>query len=68
VIYEPFAVLYHYESKSRGYDLSEAKRERMRGESAVFRERWRAIVDADPYYNAHFERQARPIQRLRPPT
>jgi GT2 family glycosyltransferase len=67
VIYEPFAVLYHYESKSRGYDLSEAKRDRIALESAVFRERWRTLVDADPYYNPHFERQARPFQRLRPP-
>jgi GT2 family glycosyltransferase len=69
VVYDPFAVLYHFESKSRGYDLSEAKLERQRAEAAAFRARWPKIVDADPYYNPHFERHARPFDRLKaPPT
>jgi GT2 family glycosyltransferase len=67
VVYDPFAVLYHFESKSRGYDLSEAKLARQRMEAAVFRSRWSAIVDSDPFYNAHFERHARPFERLRSP-
>jgi GT2 family glycosyltransferase len=67
VIYDPFAVLYHFESKSRGLDVSEAKAARRRAEAAVFRARWAAIVDEDPYYNPHFERHARPFDRLRAP-
>jgi GT2 family glycosyltransferase len=67
VVYEPFAVLYHFESKSRGYDLAGAQLARQRAEAAVFRRRWSAIVDTDPFYNAHFERHARPFDRLRPP-
>jgi GT2 family glycosyltransferase len=67
VIYTPFAVLYHFESKSRGYDVSEAKQARNRVESATFRSRWRRVVDDDPLYNAHFERYARPFSRLRAP-
>jgi GT2 family glycosyltransferase len=67
VVINPFAVLYHFESKSRGLDLSESKVERQREEAAVFRARWADIVDRDPYYNAHFERYARPFARLRPP-
>ena len=64
IVYDPFAVLYHFESKSRGYDLSSAKVKRHRAEGAAFRARWAGIVDADPYYNPHFERHARPFDRL----
>ena len=67
VVYNPFAVLYHFESKSRGLDLTQDKAARHRTEAATFRARWAAIVDADPYYNAHFERHARPFDRLRAP-
>jgi GT2 family glycosyltransferase len=67
VVYTPFAVLYHYESKSRGHDLSEAKQARHRAETTTMRARWGLAVDTDPYYNAHFERFARPFERLRSP-
>ena len=67
VIYNPFAVLYHFESKSRGLDISDEKAARHRVEAATFRARWVSVVDHDPYYNAHFERHARPFDRLRPP-
>ena len=67
VVYEPFAVLYHFESKSRGYDLVDAKLARHRAESALFQVRWSQWVDHDPYYNPHFERHARPFERLRSP-
>jgi GT2 family glycosyltransferase len=64
IVYDPFAVLYHFESKSRGYDLTTSKLERHRAESAAFRSRWGGIVDRDTYYNPHFERYARPFDRL----
>jgi GT2 family glycosyltransferase len=67
IVYNPFAVLYHFESKSRGFDLSEAKQARHRAEAATFRRRWSQIVDCDPLYNPHFERFARPFDRLRAP-
>lgn len=67
IVYNPFAVLYHFESKSRGFDLSEAKQARHRTEAATFRRRWSQIVDCDPLYNPHFERFARPFDRLRAP-
>jgi GT2 family glycosyltransferase len=67
VVYNPFSVLYHFESKSRGFDLSDAKQARHRAEAATFRRRWGPIVDADPLYNLHFERFARPFDRLRAP-
>lgn len=67
VVYNPFAVLYHLESKSRGRDLSEGQQMRHRGEAAFFRARWGNAEIEDPYYNLHFERFARPFERLRPP-
>lgn len=67
VVYDPFAVLYHLESKSRGRELSDAQQTRHRSEAAFFRERWSEKEIVDPYYNLHFERFARPFERLRPP-
>jgi GT2 family glycosyltransferase len=67
VVYNPFAVLYHLESKSRGRDCSEAQQMRHRAEAAFFRARWGDPEIVDPYYNPHFERFARPFDRLRAP-
>lgn len=52
VVYNPYAELYHYESKSRGYEDSPDKVERFNGEVEVLLSRWRDIIEAgDPYYN-----------------
>jgi GT2 family glycosyltransferase len=67
VVYNPFAVLYHLESKSRGREFSQVQQMRHRSEAAFFRERWPGREIFDPYYNLHFERFARPFERLRPP-
>ncbi len=67
VVYNPFAVLYHLESKSRGRDVSGAQAERHRAEAIAFRARWNEDRIVDPYYNPHFERFARSFDRLRPP-
>ncbi len=54
-VFTPFAELYHYESASRGADLSGANAERYEKESAQFRERWKALLEqGDPYYNPNF--------------
>lgn len=67
IVYNPFAVLYHFESKSRGRELSQAQQMRHRTEAQAFRTRWSGTEVFDPYYNPHFERFARPFDRLRPP-
>ena len=55
VVWTPHAQLYHYESKSRGHDYSDEKRERFIGEGKRFRERWGAELETgDPYYNPNF--------------
>lgn len=53
IVWTPYAELYHYESKSRGYDeTNPEKKIRLDKEKALFGERWRKELDAgDPYYN-----------------
>lgn len=55
-VFTPFAELYHFESASRGIDTAdEEKARRYEEESAHFRERWKAVLEAgDPYYNPNF--------------
>ena len=55
VVYEPTAKLYHYESKSRGYDEFQENKERFERfskEVALFKSIWgRELEEGDPYYN-----------------
>lgn len=67
IVYNPFAVLYHFESKSRGRDLAAHQQARHQSEAATFRARWNGDAIEDPFYNRHFERYARPFDRLKPP-
>ena len=51
-VYDPYAVLHHYESKSRGLEDTPEKVKRFNGEIAVFASRWPEILQkGDPYYN-----------------
>ena len=51
-VFTPFAELYHYESKSRGNDNLGENKQRFEQETALFKERWKAQLEAgDPYYN-----------------
>lgn len=68
VIYTPYARFYHFESKSRGFDMSFQKQDRARSELETLRRRWPEAFRADPFYNAHFSRHAKPFQRLGPPS
>lgn len=52
VIWTPYAELYHYESKSRGYEDTPEKQARFKEEAHRFRSRWTAELAAgDPCYN-----------------
>ncbi|MDO5141091.1 MAG: glycosyltransferase family 2 protein [Eubacteriales bacterium] len=52
VVYDPYSVFYHYESKSRGLEDTPEKVQRFNGEIAVFAHYWGAILEhGDPYYN-----------------
>lgn len=52
VVYNPYAVLYHYESKSRGLEDTPEKVARFNREIATFSKKWPEILEkGDPYYN-----------------
>lgn len=52
VVYNPYAELYHYESKSRGLEDTPEKVARFNREIATFHERWPKILSqGDPYFN-----------------
>lgn len=52
VVYNPYALLYHYESKSRGLEDTPEKIARFNREIKIFSERWPDILqEGDPYYN-----------------
>ena len=54
-IWTPFCELYHYESASRGTDLSGPGAERYESECERFRSKWKEVLDkGDPYYNVNF--------------
>ena len=52
IVQNPAAELFHYESKSRGYEETSEKHERFKKEIKYFRDKWKDVLDAgDPYYN-----------------
>lgn len=58
IVYNPYAELYHYESKTRGYEDTKEKEERFQAEREIFRRRWEKILrDGDPNYNPNLTLQ-----------
>jgi len=52
IVWTPFAELYHYESKSRGRDITPEMRGIYDWEAKLFRKRWAELLGkGDPYYN-----------------
>ncbi len=52
IVFTPYAELYHYESKTRGYENTPDKIRRFQGEIDRFRGRWATELAAgDPYYS-----------------
>ncbi|HIV25238.1 MAG TPA: glycosyltransferase family 2 protein [Candidatus Scatomonas pullistercoris] len=67
IVYNPYAELYHYESKSRGLEDTPEKKERFNREVALFNSRWPEILEkGDPYYNPNLtlESQDFSLRRL----
>ena len=58
IVYNPYVELFHYESKTRGYDdLDDTKKERFIRESNSFKEKWKEMLEnGDIYYNKNFSR------------
>jgi len=54
IIYTPYANLYHYESKSRGYEDTVEKIKRFKTEYYFMKDKWGEKLSRDPYYNPNF--------------
>ena len=67
VIYDPYATLYHLESKSRGFSTDGADRAASLAAQALLRSRWGEAFGEDAGFNLQFDRTGRPFERLRPP-
>jgi len=50
-IYLPHVILYHYESKSRGYEDTPAKQARFAQEVNYMKQKWQSVCLHDPCYN-----------------
>lgn len=67
VVYDPYATLYHLESKSRGFSKDGEDRAASLAAQALLRDRWGERFGEDAGFNPHFDRTGRPFDRLRPP-
>jgi GT2 family glycosyltransferase len=67
VLYDPYATLYHLESKTRGFSVSGEDRTASLAAQALLRQRWGDRFGEDAGFNPHFDRTGRPFERLRPP-
>lgn len=55
IVWTPYAELYHYESKTRGYEDTPEKLKRFKREYDLFMLKWgRQLQQGDPYYNPHY--------------
>ncbi len=55
-VWTPYAILYHYESRTRGYEDTAQKKERFEQEKAYFLSKWKKyIANGDPYYNPNLD-------------
>ena len=50
-VYTPYAVLYHHESISRGYEDTSEKINRFKNELEFMKKRWGKILNNDPFYS-----------------
>lgn len=67
VLYDPYATLYHLESKTRGFNTDPDRQARAEAAASILWARWGERFGQDPGFNPHFDRAARPFSRLRPP-
>jgi len=55
IVWTPYAEAYHFESKSRGYNITSEKKRQLIQEMALFKAKWKEdLARGDPYYNRNF--------------
>lgn len=58
IVYTPYAVAVHYESKSRGKEDTPEKQQRLKTESDFMIKKWRGILaSGDPFYNPNLSKR-----------
>ncbi len=58
-LYNPYVELIHFESKTRGYEITEEQEQRFNNESDNFKKKWKKFLEkGDPYYNKNFTRES----------
>lgn len=58
IVYTPYAIATHYESKSRGKENTSEKQARLKRESDYMLAKWKDIFEyGDPYYNPNFSKK-----------
>lgn len=55
-VYTPYSKLYHYESKTRGYEDTPEKKVRFQKEREYLINKWPEYIKNDPYYNPNLTR------------
>ncbi|MCB1120688.1 MAG: glycosyltransferase [Verrucomicrobiae bacterium] len=50
-VYTPYALMYHHESASRGLENSHEKKARWQKEADTMKQKWKDVIESDPFYN-----------------
>ena len=65
VVMNPFVEAYHYESKTRGYEITEEKKKRLEEDTKRLKNKWKDVFEKeDPYFNINFRHDI-PAMRIR---
>lgn len=57
IVYNPYIEFIHYESKTRGYEVTPEKKARFEKESNNFKNKWKEqLKETDPYSNINFSK------------
>lgn len=67
VLYDPYATLYHLESKTRGVNPDHRRTRIAQEAMALLWNRWGMHHGPDRFFNSHFDRSGQPFAQLRPP-
>lgn len=58
VVYNPYIEFIHYESKTRGYEITPEKQERFEKEANNFKKKWKKVLEkGDIYSNTNFSKE-----------
>jgi GT2 family glycosyltransferase len=57
ILYTPYAELYHYESITRGFEVTRESKMRHEKEILYIQKKWQTNFEKDPYYNPNLTRE-----------